>query len=502
MSAIQSKRQSPGTRLRALVVEDSQDDFDLLVAFLGRGPWQLEARRVEDEPGLRRALAETDWDVVISDHHLPRFDSTSALRIVRELEADAPFIIVSGQIGEDVAVDAMLAGADDYVMKHNLARLRPALQRCLAGTELRRQKLHAEARERESESRLEAIAAHLPGVVFQLRQSRAAAMPEFVYLSDGAAKLLGQAPAVLLANPGRIMHLTANAAGEPLAARLAACARSGEALAWEGRLGGHGGALRWVSVSASPREIGNGARVWDGIMVDITALKHAEQELRESRQRLSELSAHWERHMEEERTAIARELHDDVGGTLAALKVDIDWLRRRTAEGSPLQERIRGMNELVENLIDSSVRLARDLRAAALDYGIAAALEVKCAELGRRLGIPCRFRTNVEDLALAPEPSAALFRVVQEALTNVTKHAHASRVDVELFATGRELTVEVRDDGRGMEPGALAKPDSFGIRGMRERVERLGGWLDVSGAPGKGTTVMVGIPGRMPEAAQ
>jgi len=236
----------PGPRgeLRVLVVEDSEDDYDLLVAFLGRGPWSVRARRVEDAPGLRAALAAERWDVIISDHNLPRLDSGAALRIARETHGQIPFIIVSGQIGEDVAVDAMLAGADDYVMKHNLARLRPALQRCLAASELRREKLEAERAKRESEVRLAAIADNLPGAVFQLRRGEGA--PEFAYLSPGATPLLGQPTPALLG---------------ALAARLAAAADAAGPLRWEGPVD-IAGATRWLAVSASPRPTSAAPRPW------------------------------------------------------------------------------------------------------------------------------------------------------------------------------------------------------------------------------------------------
>jgi signal transduction histidine kinase len=307
-----------------------------------------------------------------------------------------------------------------------------------------------------------------------------------VYLSEGARELLGASPAELLADPDRIHWLTGSGPGEPLAARIATCAQNGLPLAWEGTVGG-GGSQRWVSVSASPRTAGDGVRLWDGIMVDITALKHAEARLRE-------LTAGWEARVEEERAAIARELHDDVGGTLAALKVDIDWLRRHAGERSDIQGKTADMEELVDSLIAASQRLALTLRPGLLDLGIVAAIEAKAAEFAGRLGIPCRFHANVEELDLATDQSNALFRVFQEALTNVTKHAGASRVDVELFATAQEVTLEIRDDGRGVAPADLAKAGSFGVRGMHERLGRLGGWAEVTGQPGKGTTVMVGLP--------
>ncbi|MDW8468030.1 MAG: response regulator [Burkholderiales bacterium] len=481
----------PAARLRALVIEDSPDDYELIVRALAAGPWRVRAERVEDAAGLRAALAASDWDVVISDHNLPQFDAFSALALVRATEPEVPFIIVSGRIGEDVAVDAMLAGADDYVMKHNLARLRPAVARCLEARALKRKARAAEARERESESRLAAIAAHLPGVVFQLRQPAEGAPAEFVYLSDGAAELLGRTPAQLLANPREILALTAGP-GEPLAARLRACAATGSPLVWEGQVG-NGPKARWVSVSASPRAVGGGARVWDGIMVDVTSLKNAEAKLRD-------LSADWERRMEEERAAIARELHDEVGGALAALKADAAWLRRRVGTDPAVRERIDDVERLLDALIGATTRLAQALRPGALDLGLSAALEARTAEVARRLGIDYHFATNDEELALPADAAMALYRVFQEALTNVTKHAGASRIEVELFATASEVTLEVRDNGRGLAPEDLAKPDRFGVRGMRERIARLGGWLEVSGEPGRGTTVMAGVPRARPVA--
>lgn len=468
--------------LRVLVVEDYPEDFEVLVSFLERGDADIRAERVEDEPGLREALARGPWDVVISDHNLPRFDSASAHRVLRETDPETPFIIVSGHIGEDVAVDAMLNGADDYVMKHSLARLRPAISRCLSAREDRRRK-------REAEARLAAVVHNLPGAVFEMRYALEGGDARFTYLSHGAEALLGENPADLIARSENFFARTADGPGERLADRLAACARAGNPLDWEGRYGRDG---RWIAVRASPRRIEPGALHWYGTIMDVSALMHAEAELRDSREKLRELTAAWEMRMQEERAGFARELHDDVGGALTALKVDLDWLRRRA--GAELQPKIESIRKLADSVVGASTRLARALRPGVLDYGIAAAIEAKAADFSERMAIPCGFRCNRSDLELSSAQSHALYCVFQEALTNITKHAGATRVDADLFATDDEVTLEVRDDGRGFGDEAQKKPDSFGLRGMRERVDRLGGWIDISGGPGKGTTVMVGIP--------
>lgn len=481
----------PG-ELRVLVVEDQPDDYDILVGFLKRESWRIHSERVEDEPGLRAALADADWDIVISDHHLPRFDSISALRVLREVDEHVPFIIVSGHIGEQVAVNAMLSGADDYVMKHSLARLHPAIHRCLEASAVRREKAAAESAKRESDARLAATAANLPGAVFQLRQRLGAGTIEVVYLSRGAEALLGRPVQAVIDKPALLTGLTAEGDEAPLSARMAASAAVTEPLSWEGRAGAQG--ERWLALRALPRSLAPGVVLWDGVMMDISALKRAEAGLRESRQQLSELSAHWEQRVEEERSGIARELHDDFGGSLTALKVDLDWLRRHRGEDPEVLDKSAAMQGLVESLLQATTRIARDLRPAALDYGICIALETRAAELERRLGISCRFRTNSENLEVEPAVARALFRIFQESLTNITKHALAKNVEIELFATPEAVTLEVRDDGRGFAAGDLCKGGSFGVRGMQERAGRLGGWLEVNGMPGKGTIVMASIP--------
>ena len=140
--------------LQILFVEDSDFDCSLLVRLLRQSKFVFEWQRVEDEPTMRAALSARHWDAIISDHNLPHFSSTRALEIYNEQRLDEPFIIVSGEIGEGVAVEAMLAGADDYVLKSRLARLPPALARSLRDAESRRLRRSAESALRVSEARL------------------------------------------------------------------------------------------------------------------------------------------------------------------------------------------------------------------------------------------------------------------------------------------------------------------------------------------------------------
>lgn len=211
---------------------------------------------------------------------------------------------------------------------------------------------------------------------------------------------------------------------------------------------------------------------------------------------LSHLADEIERVREEERTATARDIHDDIGGALAALKLRYAKLVRDLRDGDDETLRV-GMLEL-GTLIDAAVSatqgVMRALRPSALQLGLVAALESATSDFSLRTGVRCRFTTNHDGAELPAAQSTAIYRVCQEALTNVAKHARATLVEVELFRDRSKVTLEITDNGVGLDTADLAKRDSFGVRGMRERAESFGGWVDLSGRPGGGTTVMLQIP--------
>lgn len=347
-------------RLRILHLEDSEDDHALAVLQLRRAGLQADFTRVDELPAFEAALAHP-WDAILSDYNLPGFTGLDALAVFRATGLVLPFILVSGEIGEETAVEAMRSGASDYLLKQNLARLAPALERAIEASESRR------------------------------------------------------------------------------------------------------------------------------------ARQQADRELAASRQRLSELAQHLQTSIESERSAISREIHDDVGGSLTALKFDLAWLARRVKEPE-LQERVNSALETVTHAIEASQRIMHNLRPAILEQGLVAALQWMTGSFKQRNGIATVFRTSHEALPPLP-PGVALvaYRTVQEALTNVSKHAQASRVTVDLSLSHGVLSLEIVDDGRGLDEGALAKARSFGIRGLHERADTVGGWIDLSSSPA-GTMLMLSVP--------
>lgn len=219
----------------------------------------------------------------------------------------------------------------------------------------------------------------------------------------------------------------------------------------------------------------------------------ADRELAASRQRLSELAQHLQTSVEMERAAIAREIHDDVGGGLTALKFDLAWIARH-ADSAEVRQRVQSAIETVNHAIEASQRIMHNLRPAILEQGLVAALQWMAERFEKRSNISCHFRTSHESMNLPAGVPLVAYRTAQEALTNVSKHSGATRVSIDLSLARGVLSLEVSDNGRGLGPGDLAKARSFGIRGLHERAGTVGGWVDLSSRAGVGTTLILSVP--------
>ena len=344
---------------RVLHLEDSELDHELMVAHLVRGGVMAHTRRVESEIAFLEALDEP-WDIVVSDYNLPGFSGLLALELVKAHSRDVPFLLVSGEIGEETAVEAMRNGASDYLQKSHLARLVPALLHAIDAAETRRARVKAD--------------------------------------------------------------------------------------------------------------------------LDLIA----------SKQRLHELAQHLQTSVEQERAAIAREIHDDVGGSLTALKFDLAWIARHSS-APQVVSRVQSALETVTHAVESSQRIMHNLRPAILEQGLAAALHWIALRFERRAGVVCTIRLPKKPLDLPPGVPLVAYRTAQEALTNISKHAKASRVRIDLSLAGGVLSLEISDNGQGLSKTDLAKTRSFGIRGLHERANTVGGWIDLSSGP-HGTTLMLSVP--------
>ena len=248
----------------------------------------------------------------------------------------------------------------------------------------------------------------------------------------------------------------------------------------------------WVRLDAVCSEDRLECRV---VMKDITERKRTELELKKVNEQLRTLTNYWQTSIEAERTTIAREIHDDFGQSMTALKMDLNWLENRLPKDDKRIERIHGMNKLVDDSITLMRRIATQLRPNLLDdLGLNAALEWQAKEFSRRSGIRCGLNLPEIDLDLNPNMSTSVFRIFQESLTNINRHAQATQVTVTLEQKDRTMILTIQDDGRGIIEKEITASHSLGLLGMRERAAQWGGEVNIQGAPGKGTTVTVRIP--------
>ncbi len=221
-----------------------------------------------------------------------------------------------------------------------------------------------------------------------------------------------------------------------------------------------------------------------------------EEELRRSHAQLRALSARLLRVREEERSHVAREIHDELGQALTGLKLDLSWLADGLPESQrPLRSRIRAIARRVEETIRTVRRIATTLRPGLLDdLGLAAALEWQAQEFQAHTGIRLRFASSLRDARLDRDLSTSVFRIFQEALTNVARHSRATFVDVRVREETGRLLLAVHDNGRGITEAERSDRGSLGLLGMRERALAFGGELDVTGGPRRGTEVTLRVP--------
>lgn len=345
-----------------------------------------------------------------------------------------------------------------------------------------------------SEERLNAMVSNTPGLVYQslLDQRQGFSFP---YLSEGCEALLGVSAAKLQEDPALFIQLILPEDRASYREAMTDSLKTMNNWNWEGRIWIEKWKdIKWINMRATPRELDRHRVQWEGIMTNITASKMEQEEITRSRAQLAELTAHVDTVKEKERTRISREIHDDLGGNLTAIKMALAMLTRKLPDDATLTEKADYVEQLVDRTIETVHRIAGDLRPGILDFGLVAAIEWQAKEFEKQVGIPCTFHSDETDLDLDLDQATALFRIFQEALTNIAKHAKATLVNVQLMRTSTYVRLEITDNGIGIAASDHKKTKSFGIRGMVERSIALGGSLSVSTAPKGGTVVAIKAP--------
>ncbi len=566
------------TPIRVLIVDDSEDDALLLCRQLRSDGYEPSFGRVDTAEALDAALERQAWDIVLSDFVMPQFNGLEAVRQVKGKGLDIPIIIVSGRIGEETAVDCMLAGADDYIMKDNMKRLGAAVARELREAENRANRRIAEERFRTAETNFrQVITSSADGIVivdkdgairfvnpsaealfcrssgdmvgtpfaFPIVEKAEIEIPRgddgtvtaemrivetdwegtpayvatlrdvterkrnMIALQDSEAKLrllLDQIPCVSWTTDTSL-RFTSTRGTETEIMRFLPQQTVGITLMEYFKIGdadfdpyvAHRRALQGISSTfelsrsghtfysrVEPlRDPGNLIVGVVGVTFDITERKRSEEQLRHLSQRLVSLQ-------ENERRAIARELHDEIGQSLTALKLFMDRASavQLGTDNAGLQEARKTLRELMGRIRDMSL----DLRPTMLDdLGLLPTLMWHFKRYTAQTRVRVDFRHSGLQMELPPEVVSAAYRIVQEALTNVARHAQVSDVVVSVCTDNDALVLEVEDQGAGFDLNKIA-PSSIGLNSMRERALSLNGKLMVRSAPGEGTCLIAELP--------
>lgn len=476
--------------LRALIVEDSELDASLVVRELRRGGYEPEWLRVDTHDAMQNALREREWDVVISDYSMPSFSGIAALELLKCTGHDVPFVIVSGTIGEETAVAAMKAGAYDYFVKGHLGRLNAAIERELREAALRRRQRDDALALREIEARFNAFMSNIPTPAW-IKDEKF----HYVYVNTPLSDLWGRPADELLGRTD--LELMPRNIARAMREHDAEVLRSNEAMnVLETMLNAEGREATFTVLKFPLLDVA-GHRHVAGVALDITERVRAKDQLEAANRRLQVLSGKIIEVQERERLHIARGLHDDVDQALTALKLNLDALRR-AADGNAVGG-IDNSIRVVERVLQQVRSLSLDLGSPRLgDVGLVAALRRYVDRKAEGAGINAWYRADRLPDRLHPDIETACFRIAQEAVTNVLRHAEARNVWVELRCKGEQLHLSVRDDGRGYDVAATQQHAeqgaSLGLLDMQERASLVGGRIELASRAGQGAVTDVFLP--------
>ncbi|WDZ94325.1 response regulator [Herbaspirillum sp. WKF16] len=475
--------------LRVLFVEDMEEDAVLMVRELKRGGFEPTWQRVDDEPALLAALCEQRWDIVISDYSMPTFSGVEALKLVKKDNDQTPFIIVSGVIGEQTAVEVMKAGAQDYFLKSAIARLPHAVDRELRDAQARRKQRASAQALREMQARFNAFmnAAPMPTWIkdSQLRYS---------YVNPAQSAFFGMTPGDM--DGLSDFDLMSTGAAEASQDNDRKVLEDKRELHTQETVFDHNHNARILDVVRFPIYGDGKGDMVAGLAIDVTEREQSRRELELAIQRQQLLSSRVIEVQERERQHLARGLHDDVGQSLTALKINLETIKKiGTLEGPSLQNGI----DIVTAVLAQVRSLSLDLRPPQLDnLGLVAALRAYVEQKSKLAEVNGWFESSGVDGGLHHDIENTAFRIVQEAVTNILRHAKCKNIWVTIDRKQEQIYLSIRDDGRGFDleraRSNAISGTSFGILNMEERAVLVGGSMDISSAPGEGTEIVMHLP--------
>jgi two-component system sensor histidine kinase UhpB len=467
--------------LHILLLEDSPTDAEMVERLLKKEFAHLTISHAADKRQYRELLESTKPDVILADNSLPQFNATEALLMLHHRSLRIPFILVTGTVSEEFAAGIIKLGAHDYVLKDRLARLPSAIDAAIKQVRSENERMEAYSRLIQSEERYRMLIERISDAFIALDSKMC-----YTYVNRQAGILIRRDPKTLIGKciwtefPDVVNTPTYHAFMD----------------AYEQQ--------RYITNTDyyAPLDLWHENFIYpspDGLSVfirDITERKRSENQLLRVNEELHELSAHLQNIREEERKHIAREIHDELGQQLTGLKMDMRWLQKKLENNEPeIIEKIAGAVQLIDETVASVRRIASDLRPSILDdLGLTDALEWHSRQVAKRSEIEVNFESSVSDLRLSPETATGLFRIYQEVITNAVRHANAQQINTKLYLENDRLIMFISDNGKGIETGQPLSGKTFGLLGIKERSNILGGSVNIQSDPGKGTAVTISIP--------
>lgn len=479
-------------KLKILHLEDLPGDAEFVDRQLRKSDLSFDKIIVDTKDKFIEALDNFIPDIILSDHSLPAFNSLEALKIINQKGLNIPFILITATVSEEFAVSIMQEGATDYILKDRLQRLPNAIV-----SAIEKQKLDTEQRKIiENVMANEALMkeaerlAHFGSWEYNLETKTMIFSDEMYRILDYEQHEITPTRSAVL----KKVHPHDQQLFKDMLEKI-----------YDGKTNIHELIFRIVDNNNNIKFLRSEVMVLkradgaiykiNGFCQDITDIKNKERELIASSENLRELALHLQNIREEERAAIAREIHDALGQELTAIKIDMAWLLKNIDDSYPaLKEKAAAVIELINISIVSVRKIATQLRPNVLDdLGLNAALNWQSEEFEKRTGIKVNFSADC-DLADTKNYAIAIFRIYQESLTNIARHAQATVVDAFLKHTENTLYLTIYDNGKGFDINSIATKRTLGLLGMKERTTMMGGTYNITSTPGEGTKVSVTMP--------
>ncbi len=473
--------------LDILIIEDADLDAELIEDELRESGVRFHSRRIQTREAFLAELKHARPDIILSDFSLPHFDALEALSLLRKLKVEVPFILVTGTRSEEVAVECIREGADDYILKASLKRLPTSITKTLQKKAVEQARLKAEEALRHSEEQYRLIAENTRDLISLVDMSG-----RFLYASPSHQSSLGYQPERL--------------AGEEFIELVHPEDRASVRQAWEQSMQHresrnveirirHASGDYQIFESIGNWIVDEKSQPQRAVIVsrDITHRKESEQALRGLPKLIREAQ-------ESERRRVARELHDSVIQILSSVKFRLQVVEEKLVDkhDDAWRDSLKAKAHL-EKAIQEVRRISRNLRPSELDdLGLAPAVRSLCSEFSERTGMAVNLSIQKMPGTLPNDIELNLYRIIQEALGNIEKHSRATKVSLRLARQASKLCAAIKDDGCGFDIGAVRSrknhPGGMGLVDMKERAALLGGQCELHSTPGSGTEIVVEMP--------